>query len=190
MEIWRVSDRTKSCLGGTAFFALLKIKSSLIDFMQKRIIYFLLIAFALTGCRSSNTAMHKEVERQTEMLLTCANKYLGVSYKGGGANPKGFDCSGYVQYVYGQVGYALPRNTEQLASFGSEVKRELKKGDLVFFRNRDKRRGKIGHVGIVTEVDKDGDFLFIHSSTSSGVRVDSGAQEYYKQRYVCARRIF
>jgi|tagenome__1003787_1003787.scaffolds.fasta_scaffold20903237_2 peptidoglycan hydrolase-like protein with peptidoglycan-binding domain len=81
-----------------------------------------------------------------------AKHYKGTPYRWGGASPKGFDCSGLVQYVYGRLGVELPRVTYSQWHAGRHVSRsELRAGDLVFFDRR-------GHVGIYT-----GHGWFIHA---------------------------
>jgi len=73
---------------------------------------------------------------------TIALKYLGVPYAWGGATPGGFDCSGLVMYVYGQLGISLPHYAAAQYGFGTPVSRDqLQPGDLVFFDG-------LNHVGI------------------------------------------
>ena len=144
----------------------------------------------LTGCSTSKQAVQRKSEKKAKELIEFANKYIGTSYSYGGTTPKGFDCSGFVQFTYKEIGYPLPRTTKEQAKIGTEVKKKnLKSGDLVFFKGKNNKSKNVGHVGIVTKADKRGEFNFIHVSTNSGVKIDSSELGYYKVRYVKARRI-
>ena len=117
-------------------------------------------------------------------IVEYAYKYLGYAYVYGGESPEeGFDCSGFVQYVYAQMGYSLNRTASDQYENGVAVSDDdLQLGDLVFFSRGSKA---IGHVGIYV-----GDGYFIHA-TSPGdvVRVTALSTDYYTTRYVGARRI-
>ncbi len=108
-----------------------------------------------------------------------AARYLGVPYRWGGASLAGFDCSGFVMYVYAQLGITLPHYTVAQYSLGAPVSRdELQPGDLVFFDG-------LGHVGIYI-----GGGQFIHSPhTGDVVKVSSLSESWYASTYVGARRI-
>ncbi len=116
-------------------------------------------------------------------VLAQARSYAGVAYRSGGASPSGFDCSGFVQYLYAQLGVSLPRTAEQQYGIGRTVRtRGLAAGDLVFFRTEGRR---ISHVGVAT-----GDGAFIHAPNArSRVRVDRLDTEYWSRRFAGARRI-
>lgn len=116
-----------------------------------------------------------------------ASKFLGTPYLFGGTTPDGFDCSGFVQYVFSQFGYNLPRTaTEQCEYLSVTVdKTELAPGDLLFFKLPGSSK-PIGHVGIYV-----GDGLFIHA-TSPGDVIKYGDinSSYYIENYVTAKRLF
>lgn len=158
--------------------------------MMKHLIYILLFSLVLTGC-SSGRNLTRSAEREVQELLQIANRHIGVRYVFGGTSPeRGFDCSGFVQYVYRRIGYSLPRTTCEQATVGKKVRRNnLQPGDLVFFTGNNKNSRKVGHVGIVTEVNRNGQFNFIHVTTRAGVRIDSIEQTHWNVRYLSARRV-
>ena len=118
-------------------------------------------------------------------LVMQAMGLLGVPYKSGGTSEeKGFDCSGFVRYMYEKsVGLVLPRRAEEQAKVTEEISRsELKPGDLVFF-NTLKRT--FSHVGIYV-----GEGKFIHAPRpGKAVRVDDMREAYWQQRFNGARRV-
>lgn len=83
-------------------------------------------------------------------VVALADKFLGTPYVWGGSQPGGFDCSGLVQYVYGQLGVSLPRTSEEQATVGTAVPglAEAQPGDLLFFAGSDGTASAPGHVGI------------------------------------------
>lgn len=108
----------------------------------------------------------------------------GVPYRYGGATPDtGFDCSGFVHYVYQASGRAVPRTTHELSQFGREIAKEaLQPGDLVFF---DTLRRPFSHIGIYL-----GDQRFIHAPSHGGhVEIVRLSDRYWLTRYNGARRI-
>jgi cell wall-associated NlpC family hydrolase len=118
-------------------------------------------------------------------LTDYAQNLIGTPYKYGGNSPDtGFDCSGFVGYVYRETrGLNLPRSSQSLAAQGSVLNRdELNPGDLVFFNTR---RKKFSHVGIYL-----GDNTFIHAPSRGGrVRIEDLTQDYWRKHYNGARRI-
>jgi cell wall-associated NlpC family hydrolase len=116
-----------------------------------------------------------------EPLLQTALSLLGAPYVNGGADPSGFDCSGFVAFVYGQHGIALPRTVDRQARVGADVG-TIAPGDLVFFRTSG--RGPT-HVGIALGPDR-----FIHAPSSRGVvRIELLNAPYWAERFLEARRI-
>jgi cell wall-associated NlpC family hydrolase len=111
----------------------------------------------------------------------------GAPYRNGGSDPSGFDCSGFVWYVFGQHGVYLPRTVSEQFRAGSEVDaRNLRAGDLVFFDTVNSGgRQHATHVGIVIGGDE-----FIHAPSSRGeVRVERLASTYWGPRFLGARRV-
>jgi len=122
-------------------------------------------------------------------LLAFAESLLGSPYRYGSSDPKkGFDCSGFVHYVFKKFKIALPRSSGEFKNLGTDLKpEEFKPGDvLVFYGFRNKTR--IGHVGIVYEA-KGMQSTFIHSSSGKvkGVIISELGSEMYTRRfYRCA----
>ena len=122
-------------------------------------------------------------------VISTANRYEGIRYSYGGASPtRGFDCSGFVQYVFARHGVALPRTSRQIAELGEPVplnRDDLREGDLLFFAGNGTR---IDHVAIYL-----GDDHIIHSTASGGgVRIESltsARGEWFDRRMVAARRV-
>lgn len=125
-----------------------------------------------------------------DSLLRYAYHYIGTPYRSGNSGPNAFDCSGFTRYIFGKFGYDLIHNSGAQSNFGISVSKDnLQPGDLVFFKGRNSRAGRIGHVGIVSAINPDGTFSFIHASCSKGVANDNSQGNYYAMRYVTARRI-
>lgn len=124
----------------------------------------------------------KAAPTKGDAVVTTARKYLGVPYRFGGQTPSGFDCSGFVMYVYNQHGLKLPRTADKQFAVGSVIgERDRKPGDLVFFTTYEKGPS---HCGIYV-----GDGKFIHASSSKGVTISALSDSYWKIRYLGARRL-
>ena len=118
------------------------------------------------------------------MLRDVSDDYLGVRYLYAGTTPKGFDCSGYTQYIMNQVGITLNRTAmDQLQNGVVIAKEDLQCGDLVFFSNTG-GRGFCSHVAMYI-----GNGQIIHSGASTGVVIADLDNSYYRQHYLCARRV-
>jgi cell wall-associated NlpC family hydrolase len=107
----------------------------------------------------------------------------GSPYRAGGTDPGGFDCSGFVNYVFARHGYAVPRNVGDLFRTGEQVALDaVRPGDLVFF---DTGGSGASHVGIAIGGDQ-----FVHAPSTKGVvRVDRVSAGYWAPRFVGARRV-
>ena len=118
-----------------------------------------------------------------QSIIDTAESFLGLPYVWGGTTPSGFDCSGFVQYVYGQNGYSLTRTTyTQWDNDGTYVsKSDLQPGDLVYFGSG----GSPSHVGLYV-----GDGMMIHSPrTGDVVKFSTIESGYYADCYMGAKRI-
>lgn len=117
-------------------------------------------------------------------IIASAMGFLGVAYRFGGASPTGFDCSGFMQYIFRKT-YAinLPRTSAEQATVGTPVSRsELQPGDMVFFRTAGSR---ISHVGMYV-----GNNRFIHAPrTGKRIEITSLSNKYWNSKYATARRV-
>jgi cell wall-associated NlpC family hydrolase len=119
-------------------------------------------------------------ERQwAQRAVDLAMQYRGAPYRWGGEAPSGFDCSGFVRYVYAQVGVSLPHNAATQYQYGTSVSRDnLEPGDLVFF-------DRLRHNGIYI-----GDGRFIHArQTGKYVGIGSLDDDWYRTHWVGGRRL-
>ena len=122
-------------------------------------------------------------------VLATADRYVGTRYRYGGESPaEGFDCSGFVQFVYGRHGVELPRVSYQQAGAGRAAPREvaaLQPGDLMFFATGG---GRVDHVAIYA-----GEGRVIHAASGAGsVRyddLDTDRGEWLLSRFVSSRRV-
>lgn len=121
-----------------------------------------------------------------QSVVEVAKQYIGTPYVYGGSSPSGFDCSGFVKYVYSQFGVNLNRVAAAQSQNGYAVSVDsMLPGDIICFANSG-GTGYIGHVGIYV-----GDGMFIHSPrTGYTVCIESLAATSYGNRISCVRRIF
>jgi cell wall-associated NlpC family hydrolase len=159
----------------------------------------LLAPVIVAGCASSGTsprpqpfpgantpapeARNTESIPQTDVIAT-AMALRGTPYRNGGTEPsRGFDCSGFVQWVFAQHGTSLPRETREQYDEGRKVHRDdVQAGDLVFFETVSHGPS---HVGIALGAGQ-----FVHAPSSRGVvRVENYTSSYWASRWVGARRV-
>jgi peptidoglycan endopeptidase LytE len=141
--------------------------------------------FSSTAVKASNTRVgtimsSKKPSRSGRSIVDTAYRFIGVPYKWGGSTPSGFDCSGFIQYVYRAHGVTLPRTSSQMHSLGTRVS-SPQIGDLVFFTTY---APGPSHVGIYVGGGK-----FISATSSDGVVVANMDSSYWSDRYLGARRL-
>ncbi len=154
----------------------------------------------LLSCTSitSNSKMPSQAVRsrdegtsQRSQILEKAEQYLGVHYKRDGKHPsEGFDCSGFVSYVFNQFGLNLRGGSSDIASVGLlKNTQQIEVGDVVFFGERRHGKLKINHVGIVAH-SSEKELVMIHSSSSLGIsKEDILKSDYWKSRFLFVKDI-
>jgi cell wall-associated NlpC family hydrolase len=168
-----------------------------------RLLLLFLVLIGATGCATSGAvprpfpgAGEPPAPRGTEAeappppsrfdpgaVVRTALGFRGVPYRDGGSDPSGFDCSGFVQYLFAQYGVGLPREVRDQFRFGEEVDvRHVQPGDLVFFTTV---AWGASHVGVAIGGDE-----FVHAPSSRGrVRVERLSGGYWAARLVGVRRM-
>ncbi len=121
------------------------------------------------------TNLEKDVFRKN--VANNAIGCLGIGYKYGGTNKSGFDCSGFVQYVYGKNGVKTPRTVTEMANSINKTNNP-QRGDLIVINGYE-------HIGIYLN-----DGNFIHSSSSQGIMISSVDEEYYRNKITCYLTVF
>lgn len=126
-----------------------------------------------------------------EDLTTFAKTLLGTPYKYGSIDPQeGFDCSGFITYVFNHFQIAVPRSSLDFTNVGTEIKiSESKPGDLILFTGTDSTIREVGHMGIIVENEDTTKFIHSTSGKANGVTI-TPLNEYYQGRFVKTIRIF
>lgn len=131
----------------------------------------------------STVTVAKETSNQAAQpsgLIQTAKQFIGVPYVWGGTSPSGFDCSGYINYVFKQMNVTIPRTVSDIWNMAQPTN-NLSIGDFVFYETYKKGPS---HMGIYL-----GNRQFIHASASRGVQISSIDGEYWKKRYLGSKRI-
>lgn len=161
------------------------------DLMTHDSISFAVIRADTTRLVVPETRLHEIVNTDPNTIVDFAETLLNVPYLYGSTDPsKGFDCSGFITYVFNHFGIKVPRSSIDFTNEGKEIAvPEAQRGDLILFTGTDSTERFVGHMGIVTE---NSDTLkFIHSTSGKqyGVTI-TPLNNYYKGRFVKVIRIF
>jgi cell wall-associated NlpC family hydrolase len=160
------------------------------DSFSKKYAFPLLFVLLLASCTSApkfrgtpGGFVSATSDPQRQEIVQYARSCVGTPYRTGGTTRSGVDCSGLVLSVYSRFDVSLPRTSRAQSRSGEPVDRsDVEPGDLVFFRTG---RQSVSHVGIYI-----GGGRFIHASTSARqVRIDDLDDDYFRNRYVTARRV-
>lgn len=127
-----------------------------------------------------------------EDLIAFSKTLIGVPYKYGSVDPaEGFDCSGFITFVFNHFDIAVPRSSIDFTNVEREIDIEkAKPGDIILFTGTDSTIREVGHMGIITSASN-GDIQFIHSSSgkANGVTI-TPLNTYYRGRFVKVIRVF
>jgi cell wall-associated NlpC family hydrolase len=139
--------------------------------------------FPMTAARPAPPAPPAPPALPPLTLVDTALTLRGAPYRNGGADPNGFDCSGFTQYVFAQYGVPLPRAVRDQFKEGNPVgTSDIAAGDLLFFTTTEPGAS---HVAIAVDADE-----FVHAPSSTGiVRVERLSVAYWAQRFLGARRV-
>jgi cell wall-associated NlpC family hydrolase len=133
----------------------------------------------------ANNVKQEDAAITGNKILDYASKFMGIPYLWGGTTPLGFDCSGFVQYVYKNFGIDLPRVTMDQVNVGTAVSiNNLQKGDLIYFRTNTAQPSQVSHVGMYT-----GDNKFMQAPKTGDIIRISELTGYYKDNFVIGRRM-
>ncbi|WP_276363967.1 C40 family peptidase [Daejeonella sp. H1SJ63] len=134
---------------------------------------------------------HSGKRSKAAELTDFAETLKGISYRFGAADPKhGFDCSGFINYVYKQFDITVPRASREFTNFAKEIKlSEAKRGDLILFTGTDSTKRVVGHMGIITS-NNGQSHEFIHSTSGKAYGVTiTPLNRYYQGRFVKVIRV-
>jgi cell wall-associated NlpC family hydrolase len=127
-----------------------------------------------------------------EQIVSFAQSLKGIPYKYGSTNPnQGFDCSGFITYVFNHFNINVPRSSVEFTTVPKEIRlREAKAGDIILFTGTDSTKRTVGHMGIF--INKPGEeHVFIHATSGKANSVtETPLNAYYQGRFMKAIRIF
>ena len=165
--------------------------------MRKHLLFIIGISFLSTSCilfrpASSSTLVDAEKysdDPSVSELVSIAKSLEGTPYKYGGTTTRGFDCSGFTSYVFDKNNSNLPRTSVEQEQYAESVMiKDLQAGDLVFFRSN--KVGKVFHVALVVDNDKNG-LTVIHATSSRGVVEENiSRSSYWTKKYWTGGRVY
>ena len=125
-----------------------------------------------------------------EDVVNFSETLIGIKYTyGSSSKEKGFDCSGFINYVFNHFKISVPRSSVDFTNAGTEIPiKDSKPGDIILFTGHNEKSGVVGHMGIITE-NKNGNVQFIHASEIKGVII-TGMNSYFIPRFVKVNRVF
>jgi cell wall-associated NlpC family hydrolase len=181
--------------------------------MILRILFILIAIAAFSGCRNrenedyisladqaADSPVNELSETNTidtrntkpESIVKYARTLLGTPYLYASTDPSaGFDCSGFITYVFQHFNVKVPRSSIDFTNEGKQVSlKKTKPGDLILFTGTDSTNRHVGHMGIIT-CNQDGKIEFIHSTSgkAKGV-VITPLENYYRSRFMKVIRVF
>lgn len=176
------------------------IVTTVMNWMKYGLVTVVLIAATYTGNhirkarRQPQPTIYHAAQPDTmlpERLVKFAETLIGTPYNYGCASPdKGFDCSGFVGYVFGHFDLKVPRSSVEFTNVGKEIDTsQAKRGDLILFTGTNPGMRTVGHIGIITSHTDS--LRFIHSSSGKEYSVTVTAlNNYYRARFMKIVRVF
>lgn len=146
---------------------------------------------AIVVSTGNDIVVNSEEEPSAEKVISFARTLKGIPYKYGCSDPaKGFDCSGFVMYVFNHFEIQVPRSSSGFTNFGKEIDiQHSVPGDIILFTGTNSKVRKIGHVGIVTQTNNEG-ITFIHASSGKvPAVVETIMNPHYKERFMKVIRV-
>ena len=144
------------------------------------------IYFSVSSMASDTTAIYRD------SLVSYAKTLQGIGYRYGGSTQKGFDCSGFVYYVYKHFNYTVPRTSSSYSSFGEKIELDsCQAGDVIVFTGTKSEIRKPGHIGIIVQ-NNNGIIDFIHASSSKkhyGVIITRYNNSGYERRFLSVKNV-
>ncbi len=160
---------------------------------MKKLLFILFLILSVVG-KSNSKFRNPKDSINADSLVLFSKMYLGTNYQHGSCNPKsGFDCSGFVYFVFNHFNIKVPRSSIDYSNYGKTIPIDsCKIGDVIVFTGTNAKNRKPGHVGII--VSKLGEELqFIHSSSNTkhgGVKLSTFKESpYYKVRFLKIVRV-
>jgi probable lipoprotein NlpC len=148
---------------------------------MRHLLISIVVLLLISSCKKES------IPRSESLLPGIALRYKGTPYKYGGNTREGMDCSGLVYRAFAELDRPFPRSSyEQADVFQTVSKPHLREGDLLYFKIG--KTARINHTGIVTKIVNKETVMFIHSSSSAGVREDNLYSKYWEPKFVKATR--
>lgn len=139
-------------------------------------------AYAATPAKTVKAPTAQQQKQKDTKVVTYAKSLIGSPYKQDGTTKKGFDASGYVQYVYAKFNIQVERSTKAIYKAGKKVNKP-QQGDLVFFDTKNKKPKEANFVGIYIGNDE-----FIAVTVNKGVSIQSLKTDYWKKTFLSAQK--
>lgn len=171
---------------------------------MKKLIIILTLLISFSSCKSSKRVKNRKQnstkvvtkksktntkKTKADYIIAHAKTFEGVRYKWGGTTKKGMDCSGLIYESFRVNNIYLPRVSRDMAKKGVKISlKQVKKGDLLFFKTQKNRRNTINHVGLVVAI-KNNNIEFIHATSSKGVITSWLNESYWLNAFTEVRRI-
>ncbi len=146
---------------------------------------------SLTQTAYISTEQGNDTMQLKSELVEYAKTLQGIPYKYGSTDPtKGFDCSGFITYVFNHFKMKVPRSSVEFTNYGEEIPKDVAvPGDLILFTGTDSNIRTVGHMGIIVQNGVDG-ILFIHSTSGKEYSVTiTPLNKYYMGRFVKTTRV-